>query len=163
MSPVMIAQVEKFAHFNTWVTESVMWAVMNGVSLKFGVQGVSAFHWFSRVNGVQDNGIRLYNYKGILMIFWKKYAARWMDRLTKMLKWLDTILGSHRSPMLNPHMLTRMCTSHSWSFVSKIYHTLGKISIVVHFSINGAVPIPLLGGPLDLWVQDLWQYCLWSH
>ena len=43
-----------------WVTGSVMWAVASGGSLKFGVQGASATNWFSRVNGVRDNGIRLY-------------------------------------------------------------------------------------------------------
>ena len=45
-----------------WVTGSVMWAVASGESLKFGVQGASASatNWFSRVNGAQDNGIRLY-------------------------------------------------------------------------------------------------------
>ena len=60
MSPVVNARVEKFAHFNTWVTGSVMRAVANGGSLKFGVQGASATNWFPRVNGVRDNGNRLY-------------------------------------------------------------------------------------------------------
>ena len=36
------------------------WAVANGASLKFGVQGACATNWFSRVNGARDNGIRLY-------------------------------------------------------------------------------------------------------
>ena len=39
---------------------SVIRAVASGASLKFGVQGASATNWFSRVNGAQDNGIRLY-------------------------------------------------------------------------------------------------------
>ena len=42
MSPVMNARVEKFAHINTWIYRSVIWAVANGASLKFGVQGASA-------------------------------------------------------------------------------------------------------------------------
>ena len=40
---------------------SVIRAVASGVSLKFGVQGASATNWLSRVNGVRDNGIRLYS------------------------------------------------------------------------------------------------------
>ena len=39
---------------------SVIRAVASGATLKFGVQGASATNWFSRVNGAQDNGIRLY-------------------------------------------------------------------------------------------------------
>ena len=42
-----------------WVTGSVMWAVVSGASLKFGVQGTSATNSFSWVNGARDNGIRL--------------------------------------------------------------------------------------------------------
>ena len=42
------------------VTGSVMWAVMSGASLKFGVQGASATNWFSQINGARDNGIQLY-------------------------------------------------------------------------------------------------------
>ena len=38
----MNGRVEKFAHFNTWVTGSVMWAAASDESLKFGVQGASA-------------------------------------------------------------------------------------------------------------------------
>ena len=44
-----------------WVAASVMCAVASGASLKFGVQGVSATNWFSRVNGARDNGIWLYD------------------------------------------------------------------------------------------------------
>ena len=40
---------------------SVIWAVASGASLKFGVQSASATNWFSRVNGAQDNVIRLYD------------------------------------------------------------------------------------------------------
>ena len=43
-----------------WVNGSVMWAAASDESLKFGVQGASATNWFPRVNGVRDNGIRLY-------------------------------------------------------------------------------------------------------
>ena len=59
MLPVMNARVAKFAHFNTWVTSSVIWVVASGDSLKF-VQGVSANNLFPRLKGMQDNGIRLY-------------------------------------------------------------------------------------------------------
>ena len=37
----------------------VMWAAASDESLKFGVQGATATNWFSRVNGVRDNGIWL--------------------------------------------------------------------------------------------------------
>ena len=50
------------------------------------------------------------------------------------------------------------------SLVSKIYHTFGKISTQKFcIFLDGAVPTPMFGGPLDLWVKDLWQYCLWLH
>ena len=78
-------------------------------------------------------------------------------------EWLDTILALIDSPMLNPHLLTHTCTSHSWSLVSKTCNTFGIICKVVLFFINGAVPVPMFGGPLELCVQDLWQYCLWSY
>ena len=47
---------------------SVIRAVAGGGSLKFGVQGASATHWFSRVNGARDNGIRLYQKNKINII-----------------------------------------------------------------------------------------------
>ena len=53
--------VEKFAHFNTWVTGFVMWAATSDQSLKFGVQGASATNQFQWVNSARDNGIWLYN------------------------------------------------------------------------------------------------------
>ena len=62
MSPVMNALVEKFARFNTCGLPGLSWAVASGASLKFGVQGASATNWFSRVNDVWDNGIRLYHH-----------------------------------------------------------------------------------------------------
>ena len=40
-----------------WVDGSVMWVIVSGTSLKFGVQGASATNWFSQVNGARDNGI----------------------------------------------------------------------------------------------------------
>ena len=40
---------------------SVIRAVASGASLKFGVQGASATNWFSRVNGAQNDVIRLYS------------------------------------------------------------------------------------------------------
>ena len=87
----------------------------------------------------------------------ERNASRWNVTL----KWIDTIFGSHRSPnpkptLANTHVhITLMLIGIQ--NIPHIWYNLQSFS----FSINGDVPIPLFGGPLDLWVQDyLWQYCL---
>ena len=62
---------------------SVIRAVASGASLKFGVQGASATNWFSRVNGAQDNGIRLYAPCQWEMTLYCNVISHWLGAYTK--------------------------------------------------------------------------------
>ena len=69
-----------------------------------------------------------------------------IQQLETKFKWLYTISALIDPPVLNPHLLIHMCTSHSWSLVSKIYYTfLHKFCI---FSLMGRCPYPFLVGLL---------------
>ena len=97
-------------------------------------------------------------------VFWVTHRIeRNPSRWNVTLKCLDNIIGSYRSHNAQPSLAD-----------THVHITLMLIGIqnIPHFwynlqsfssSINGCVPIPWFGGPLELWVQDLWQYCLWSH
>ena len=81
--------------------------------------------------------------------------------MTITLKWLDTIFGSHRSPH-STHICWHICAYHTHGHWSPKYTTLwAKSPQICILTFNGAVP--LIGGPLGLWVQYLWQNCLWSY
>ena len=73
-------------------------------------------------------------------------------------------LGSHRFPSAQLTLadtyvhITLMDTG-----IQNMQHFWYNLQSCGFFFINGAVPVPMFGGPLELCVQDLWQYCLWSY
>ena len=114
-----------------WCVETGLFqtTVASGASLKFGVQGASTTNWFSRVNGTQDNRIRLWL---------GKYHVCW---------WPDTLPG-HQHPrqrisasLFPSGRISTTCTISVLKNVIKYQYTL---RFPLHDYIwNGLVPSSL--------------------
>ena len=97
---------------------------------------------------------------------YKGHLSRYMDSFNSCelcLKWLNTIFGFHRSPMLNPHLLTYMCTSHSWSLVSKNTTFFVKSQTFSFFHWWGCAHTLVWWGPRLVAILLESHYCVWIN
>ena len=89
--------------------------------------------------------------------FKKVKQLKWDHFYTK-LKWLCAILAHSQNPQQPATLVeTYLQISLMVTDIQNISHFLWNLQKFAFF-IPGAVSVPIFGGPLDLWLQDLWSH-----